>query len=98
MIIEGKTKSGFKFALDERVLDDWRFVDAIGLSESDDASESIRGMRDMVKMVVGDRYDAFKKHIADKNDGFVPREKVTEEIIEIVNLSKDLKNSQSSEG
>ena len=98
MIIEGKTKSGFKFTLDERILDDWRFVDAIGLSESDDASEAIRGMRDLVKMVVGDRYDAFKKHIADKNDGFVPREKVTEEIIEIVNLSKDLKNSQSSEG
>lgn len=98
MIIEGKTKSGFKFSLDERILDDWRFVDAIGLSESDDASEQIRGMRDLVKIVIGDRYDAFKKHIADKNDGFIPRDAVTDLVIEIVNLSRELKNSQSSEG
>ena len=97
-MIEGKTKSGFKFSLDERILDDWRFVDAIGLSESDDASEQIRGMRDLVKMVIGDRYDAFKKHIAEKNDGFIPRSVVTETVIEIVNLSRELKNSQSSEG
>ena len=50
-MIEGKTKSGFKFKIDERILSDWRLVDAIGLSESDDASEQIRGVRNLVQLV-----------------------------------------------
>ena len=98
MIIEGKTKSGFKFKIDDRILDDWRLIDAIGLSESDDASEQIRGMRDLVRLVIGDQFDALKEHIADKNDGYIPSKKVTDLIIEIVNTSKELKNSPSSEG
>ena len=98
MIIEGKTKSGFKFKIDDRILDDWRLIDAIGLSESDDASEQIRGMRDLVRLVIGDQFDALKKYIADKNDGYIPSKKVTDLIIEIVNTSKELKNSPSSEG
>ena len=98
MIIEGKTKSGFKFKIDDRILDDWRLIDAIGLSESDDASEQIRGMRDLVRLVIGDQFDALKKHIADKNDGYIPSKNVTDLIIEIVNTSKELKNSPSSEG
>lgn len=98
MIIEGKTKSGFKFKIDDRILDDWRLIDAIGLSESDDASEQIRGMRDLVRLVIGDQFDALKKHIADKNDGYIPSKKVTDLIIEIVNTSKELKNLPSSEG
>jgi len=92
MIIEGKTKSGFKFKIDERILNDWRLVDAIGLSESDDASEQIRGVRNLVQLVLGDQADALKKHIADSNDGFVPMEKMTDIITEIITTTKELKN------
>jgi len=92
-MIEGKTKSGFRFKIDERILSDWRLVDAIGLSESDDASEQIRGVRNLVKLVLGDQTDALKKHLADNNDGFVPMEKMTDIITEIITTSKELKNS-----
>lgn len=91
-MIEGKTKSGFKFKIDERILNDWRLVDAIGLSESDDASEQIRGVRNLVQLVLGDQADALKKHIADNNDGFVPMEKMTDVITEIITTTKELKN------
>lgn len=92
-MIEGKTKSGFRFKIDERILSDWRLVDAIGLSESDDASEQIRGVRNLVQLVLGDQTDALKKHLADSNDGFVPMEKMTDIITEIITTSKELKNS-----
>ena len=95
-MIEGKTKSGFKFAIDERILSDWRLVDAIGMSESDDASEQIRGVRNLMKLILGDQADALKKHIADKNEGFVPSEQVTDLITEIITTAKEIKNSSSS--
>ncbi len=97
-MIEGKTKSGFKFAIDERILSDWRLVDAIGMSESDDASEQIRGVRNLMKLILGDQADALKKHIADKNEGFVPSEQVTDLITEIITTAKEIKNSSSSAG
>ena len=97
-MIEGKTKSGFEFEIDERILTDWRLIDAIGLSESTDASEQIRGVRDLAKLVLGEQADALKKHIADKNNGFIPVDKMTDAITEIITISKELKNLQSSEG
>lgn len=98
MIIEGKTKSGFKFAVDDRVINDWDLVDAIGMSESDDASEQIRGMRILTKLILGDQVNALKKHVAKAHDGFHPSDVMTAEIAEIITLVRELKNSQSSEG
>lgn len=92
-MIKGKTKSGFSYEIDERVLTDWNLLDAIGLSESTDPSEQIRGVRNLVKLILGDKEDALKKHIADKNDGFVPVEKVSALVAEIITSAKELKNS-----
>ena len=97
-MIEGKTKDGFEFKIDERILDDWRLVETIALAESDDASEQIAGLMDTAKFVLGDRYEDLKKHIAEKNDGFIPRTAMTSALIEIVNTARSLKNSSSSEG
>ena len=97
-MIEGKTKSGFKFTIDERALDDWRLIEAINDSESNDGSIVIRGMINLQTLLLGDQADALKKHIADKNDGFIPKDAILNTMIEIVQSSKDLKNSPSSEG
>lgn len=97
-MIEGKTKSGFKFSVDERIINDWDLVDAIGLSESDDASEVIRGLREIARLVLGNQVDALKKHIAKTNDGFHPSDVMASELAEIITITKELKNSQSSEG
>lgn len=97
-MIEGKTKSGFEFKIDERILDDWRLIEAIGLSDSGDASESIKGLTDTIKLVLGEQYKDFKKHILENNDGFMPKKVVTDMTIEIISTVKALKNSSSSEG
>ena len=97
-MIKGQIKSGFKFSVDERILEDWRVVDAIGLSESEDASEQIKGARALVDLVLGKDKDKFMDHIAKQNDGFVPAAAITAGVAEIITTSKELKNSQSSAG
>ena len=97
-VIEGKTTSGFEFAVDERILDDWSLVEAIGLADSEDESEQIRGIKNLVKLVLGDQVDALKKHIAEKHDGYVPASEMTATIVEIIKTSRAIKNSLSSEG
>lgn len=97
-MIEGKTKSGFKYRIDERVLDDWRLIEAIRDSDSEDGSAAIRGMVNISNLLLGDQADALKKHIADRNDGFIPKDVMVNTMIEIVQSSKELKNSPSSEG
>ena len=97
-MIEGKTKSGFKFSIDERILEDWRLLKAIRLSESTDPSENIRGADDLVSLVLGEKEKDLRDFIAKKNDGFVPQRFVVGAITEILTEVKELKNSQSSEG
>lgn len=97
-MIQGKTKTGFKFEIDERILDDWRLLSSIALSESNDPSDQIRGAHELVSLVLGAKEKDLLDFIAKKNDGFVPANKVTEVITEILTEVKELKNSQSSEG
>lgn len=97
-MIKGKTKTGFKFEIDERVLEDWNLLKAIGHAESEDPSERIRGVMSLAELLLGDKEDALKKHIADRNDGFVPTAEMSEAITDILLQAKELKNSQSSEG
>jgi hypothetical protein len=97
-MINGKTKSGFKFSIDERVMDDWRLLKSIALSESSDPSEQIKGASNLVTLLLGDQEPAMMEFIAKKNKGFVPATAVTEMVTEILTSVKELKNSSSSEG
>lgn len=96
-MIEGKTKSGFKYSIDERILSDWRMLEAIHASESKDASEQLGGITQLTDLLLGKNKSKFMEHIAKKNDGFVPSEVVTSEITEMFTQVKELKNSQSSQ-
>lgn len=92
-MIEGKTKNGFKFKIDERVMDDWRLLKYIAASESSDPSEQIRGASSLVTLLLGDQEPAMMEYVAKKNKGFVPATAVTEMVTEILTSVKDLKNS-----
>ena len=92
-MIEGKTKSGFKFKIDERILDDWRLLKCIALSESKDASEQMRGASGLVELLLGDQEDALIEFVAKKNKGLVPAVAITEAVAEILTSVKELKNS-----
>ena len=88
------TKSGFKCEINERVLDDWRFVRAIAKSTSDDANEKLRGAIDIVSLIMGDNEEAFYKHLASVDpDGIVSESAVTDDLVSIIDKIKSLKNS-----
>lgn len=91
-MIEGKTKSGFKYKVDERVKKDWRLVRAIANSQKDDADIKLAAIVDMIQLVLGDQEELLMQHIMKKNDGFVPLERMQSEITEIITSVPDLKN------
>lgn len=81
--MQGITKSGYKYEIDDRVLKDWRFVEAITVADSGKGVEQLAGARKMIHLMFGDDYDKFMDHIAEQNDGFVPAEAVMAEVKEI---------------
>ena len=92
-MLNGKTKSGFKYEIDERVINDWRLLKYIAMSESSDPSEQIKGASSLVSLLLGDQEQALMEHLADKNDGYVPAVAVTEAITDIITSVNELKNS-----
>ena len=81
--MQGTTKSGFTYEIDDRILTDWRFVEALEECQSGSGMAQIKGAKDMVRLMFGDKYNEFMKHLAEKNEGFVPAEAVMAEVQEI---------------
>lgn len=94
-MIGGKTKSGFAFKVDERILQDWRFVQALALAQSDVDTTKLKGANDVVTLLLGKEADSLVKHLMELNDGFAPTDKLMSEIGEIMEKVK-AKNSTSS--
>ena len=90
-MIKGKTKSGFTFEYDERILTDWRFVSAVAKTTADNEVQKMLGITEIANLLVVDM-DALIEHLKKDNDGFAPSEKVMLELTEIMNASKTAKN------
>ena len=96
-MVEGKTKSGFEFKYDERILNDYDLLDAIGrFDNAETKMQSVGALAKIVDYILGDEKEKLMEHIASQNDGFKPIDKVQEEMLEIISKSNELKNSQSS--
>ncbi len=86
-MITGKTKSGFKFELDENVLDDWEYLEI--LSEIDEGK--VQKLPKMFEMLLGkDQYKALKEFL--RKDGKVSAESMANAFDEIMGAVNDLKN------
>lgn len=93
-MVEGKTKSGFAFKYDERILNDYGLLEAIGaFDESTGKVQQVTALKRMLDYLLGDNKDAFMEHIALKNNGFRPLDVIQTEILEIISSSEKLKNS-----
>ncbi len=92
--MKGKTKSGFKYNVNENIRTDWRFVKALADADSEDASKQLSGATRMVNLLLGDEGEAkLEAHVA-QEDGVVPIERVMDEVREIITAIGDqLKNS-----
>ena len=92
-MIEGKTKTGFKFKVDERVLNDWRLITNIELAESEVLTDKVKGVTALVHLLLGENEEKLMDHIAKKNDGFIPTDAIINELASIISTTKELKNS-----
>lgn len=85
--MKGKTKSGFKYSIPKKRLDNYNLLEAIGQLEENPLMVS-----KVLLLLLGEKQtNDLKKHLED-DEGFVSMEKMTEEIKDILS-SGDVKNS-----
>lgn len=87
-MIKGKTKSGFKFKIDETKLNDYRFMKDLSKMEEN----PLRFPAVLEKLLGEEQEEALLEHLEDEN-GHVDAEKVAEELAEILSSGKETKNS-----
>lgn len=84
--ITGKTKTGFSYSFDNRILTDWDFISLLGTitDEEKKDSEKITNLQKLLKLILGEKQtNDLIDHIRDMNDGFAPLEEVMKEFGEI---------------
>lgn len=86
-MLKGKTKTGFKFAIDERVLNNYELIELLA-----DVEENPLLVTKVLTTVLGDKKQDLIEHVRE-DDGIVPVEKMMEEIAEIFNAGNEGKNS-----
>jgi hypothetical protein len=92
------TKSGFKFDLDERILEDWRVISAMKKADDRDKPEDmIEGITDLVSLIFGKDEDRLVDFIAERNEGYVPVDYLKDELLSVFTRAKSLKNSSTSQ-
>ena len=86
-MIRGTTPSGFAFEVNENLLTDFRFVEALADMESEDAGAVARGSVAAVDLIFGRQgKKALYAHVT-AADGTIPTERVMEELTEILKFA-----------
>lgn len=87
-MLQGKTKTGFEFTLDEERLDNYELLEALGELE-----ENVYQLPKVIKLVLGDEQaKGLKEHLKNEK-GIVPSKEMEAELKEIFELVPTLKNS-----
>ena len=77
-MLKGTTKSGFKFDIEDKRLNNYELLEAIS-----EVEESPLALPRVIKLLLGDsKAKALKNHVRD-DEGFVSAEKLSAEIMEI---------------
>lgn len=88
---EGVTTSGFKYALEDAVFDDWELLEELEALESGDPSATIRLMR---RLLGEEQFKALKEHLRDPETGRVKASDMLKAQHEIMGTDRDpAKNS-----
>lgn len=98
-MVKGKTKSGIKFQMDERIKDDARFLYYLAKAqdESADMGEKSKAIMGILKLVFGNDEGVitFMNAVASVNDGICNVEVMLSELTEMFDAI-NAKNSSSS--
>lgn len=85
MVIRGTTATGFEFAVDTAVFDDWEILEKLNVIDSGDASATV----DVARAVLGeDQLKALKEHVRNE-DGKVTITAMMEVLEDIFNASNE---------
>lgn len=91
-----KTKSGFKWKINEKKMKDWRFAKAIAKCDSGDESKIIEGMTFVVPFILGEDGEAALMEHVQKDDEIIDTNDILKEIREIITLAgEEIKKSES---
>ena len=98
-MVKGKTKSGIKFQLDERIKDDARFLYYMAKSQDDEAdtAEKSKAVMGMLKLIFGndDGVISFMNTVASTNNGVCSIDVMLSELSEMFE-TLNAKNLSSS--
>lgn len=87
--ITGKTKSGFEFEYDSRILSDWRYIELLSQIQTGSDMEKVSATTKAVKLLVGeDKMQSFIDHVANTNEGYAPIEQVVAEFLQMVDANQ----------
>ena len=84
-MIRGTTQSGFEFIIEDSTLNDWELIEYL-----DELDDNPTYLVRVAKKLLGNDYKSLKKHCT--VDGKVLLDKMTNEIIEMLNSNKETKN------
>ena len=87
-MLKGTTSTGFEFEISDATLNDWRLLEHIADMEEGDDFAVVRLAR--VLLSDNDQYKRLMEHCT--VEGRVERNKVTDEIIEIMKSGNEVKN------
>ena len=95
-MVKGKTKSGIKFQMDERIKDDARFLYYLAKAQDDntDLSEKSKAIMGILKLIFGtdEGVITFMDAVASTNDGICNVKTMLAELTEMFD-ALDVKNS-----
>lgn len=92
-MVKGKTKSGIKYEIDERIKDDTRLYQYLVEMQSNDVQKQSVALFDMLGLMFGGRDGivAFQNAVATTHDGVCTVQELMDElnqIMEAINLKK----------
>lgn len=88
-----KTSSGYECTPNEKIRNDWRFVELLEECDSDSVVRQVAGIKKMLHLMLSkEDIQALYDHVAEE-DGTIPTDKIMKEVTEIMEgMRKELKN------
>lgn len=88
-----KTSSGYECTPNEKIGNDWRFIEALEDCDSDSTVKQITGIKKMLHLMLSEEdIKALYDHVREE-DGTIPTDKIMKEVTEVFEeMRKELKN------
>lgn len=91
-MVKGTTKSGFRYSVDENILDSWQFVEALRDVQQKDKVKAAAAVVDLIRLVLGEEQTQRLAKYLTKDGKYVSAETMLKEYKEIVGRVRNSKN------